>query len=166
SVLNSGAESFILAGTFSKTWAMTGFRLGYAVSSKAVVDKMLGYISLMLTSVPEFVQYAAIKALGCKKEADENRRAMKRRAEVVGAEFGRIASLKYYKPDGAMYFFPEAKLRDFHAGRFSDSLLREKAVSITPGTAFGNYPASFRISLGQPEEVLVEAVRRIGEALG
>jgi len=166
SVLNSDAKSFVLAGTFSKTWAMTGFRLGYAVSSEMIIDKMLEAVSLMLTSVPEFIQYGAVKALESETEAEKNRRTMSQRVDSVCKELDRIESLRYYKPDGAMYVFPQAANRDFEAKRFADRLLEERGVSVTPGEAFGDYPKSIRISLGQPVDVLVEGIRRIGEALG
>ncbi len=165
SVLHSNAKRFILARTFSKSWAMTGFRVGYAVSSKPVVDRMLEMSSLMLTSVPEFVQYGAIKALESEAEVETNSRTMKERINLACAELNGLDSLDYRKPDGAMYVFPRAKARDFEASAFTSKLLEEKGVSIIPGTAFGKYPDCFRVSLCQPEEVIREGIRRIGALL-
>ncbi len=165
SVLHSNAQRFILAGTFSKSWAMTGFRIGYAVSSKPVVDRMLEMASLMLTSVPEFVQHGAIKALESDEEVDTNSRTMKERINLACTELDGLDSLDYRKPDGAMYVFPRAKAPVFEASAFAARLLEEKGVSITPGTAFGDYPDCFRVSLCQPKEVLLEGIRRIGALL-
>lgn len=166
SILQSKAERFVFAGTFSKSWSMTGFRMGYAVSSKSVIDRMLDLASLMLTSVPEFVQYGAIKALESDAEVESNSRTMKERIDDVCEELDSLSSLDYFKPDGAMYVFPRAKHNGFVASAFASKLLEEEGVSVTPGTAFGEYQDCFRISLSQPKEVLLEGVRRIGALLG
>ena len=166
SILEGGAEKFILTSSFSKTWAMTGFRIGYAVSSKEIIDKMLKIVSLVVTSVPEFIQYGAIAAFDSETEVEENSRIMKERIEMVAGLFESIPDIEFVKPDGAMYYFPRCKRPGFNASAFATKLLEDKAVSITPGTAFGDYPEFFRISLGQPSEMLSEGVKRIGEALG
>jgi aspartate aminotransferase len=165
SILNEKARSFVFVNSFSKTWAMTGFRIGYAVSSPEITTRMLDLASLMLTSVPEFVQYGAIKALETSKEAEQNVIEMKRRIDFACELLDRITTLKYYKPDGAMYIFPEVDDDDFAAGDFTSKLLEEKGVSVTPGTAFGHFPKNFRISLCQPLEVLREGIVKIGEML-
>jgi aspartate aminotransferase len=165
SILEGGAESFILTSSFSKTWAMTGFRIGYAVSSKDIIDKMLKIVSLVVTSVPEFIQYGAIAAFSSDTEVAENSKTMKERIELVADTLASYPELEFEKPDGAMYFFPRCARAGFNAAAFASRLLDEKAVSITPGMAFGNYPDFFRISLGQPAEVLKEGVNRIGDAL-
>lgn len=163
SVLGSAARRFVMTGTFSKTWSMTGFRVGYAVSNKETIDRMLRLVSLMLTSVPEFVQYGAIKALESGEEAAANSQTMRRRIELVGKELGKDSSLELYKPEGAMYAFPRSKAIGFDSRRFADELLAKKAVSVIPGTAFGEYNQSFRISLCQPESVLSEGLALIRE---
>jgi aspartate aminotransferase len=161
SVLGSLARSFVMTGTFSKTWSMTGFRVGYAVSSKKSIDRMLQMVSLMLTSVPEFVQYGAIRALESDREAAENSATIKQRIDVASGELDKDHSLEYYKPDGAMYIFPRSKARGFSSQKFADELLQKERVSVIPGTAFGAYPEFFRISLGQPAETLTEGIRRM-----
>lgn len=164
-VLAGGAESFVVTSSFSKTWAMTGFRIGYAVSSAELVSRMTKIVSLVVTCVPEFIQYGAIKALESDRESEENSKTMKERIELVDRELSSIDSLSYTKPDGGMYFFPELTGRVLEAKEFGSRLLNEKGVTVTSGTAFGDYPHNFRISLGQPQEVLVEGVRKIGELL-
>ncbi len=165
SILRSEARSFILTASFSKTWAMTGFRVGYCVSSEEKVSKMAKVQSLVLTSVPEFIQYGAIKALDSNAEVSQNAAAMKERIEVASRELERLEALRYVKPDGAMYIFPQATKGDFDSTSFAMKLLEEKGVTITPGTGFGDYPRCFRISLGQSKETIVEGIRRIGESL-
>jgi len=164
SILDSPPRRFVLTSSFSKTWAMTGFRIGYAVSSREAIAGIVRMTSLLVTSVPEFIQYGAIKALDADSDVRSNVAAMKERIAAVDGELERIKSLEYAKPDGAMYVFP--RLRHFDGGGdvFSERLL-DFGVSVTPGSSFGNYPDFFRISLGQPKETIVEGVRRIGEFL-
>ena len=165
SILEGGADRFILTSSFSKTWAMTGFRVGYAVCDRQSAEKIVRLASLMYTSVPEFIQYGAIKALESEEEATRNREQMRERIAVASRELDRIRELKYYRPDGAMYVFPESREESFDSSRFAESLLNENGVSVIPGTGFGNFPKCFRISLGSPKEVIVEGIRRIGEKI-
>jgi aspartate aminotransferase len=165
-ILDGGAERFILTASFSKTWAMTGFRVGYSVSSEEVISKMMKIQSLVMTSVPEFIQYGAIKALESDAEVQENARQMKERIDLAAEEFDAVGGLEYVKPDGAMYFFPQARKADFDSSMFAMKLLDERGVSIAPGTGFGNYPRCFRISLGNSNDAIVDGIRKIGELVG
>ncbi|MGA2666070.1 MAG: aminotransferase class I/II-fold pyridoxal phosphate-dependent enzyme [Nitrososphaerales archaeon] len=166
SVLGSGAKRFILTGSFSKTWAMTGFRVGYTVSSEEVIAKMMKIQALVLTSVPEFIQYGAIAALESDEEVARNSAAMKDRIETAAAELRRVGALEFVKPDGAMYVFPQGRDPAFDATAFTMRLLEEKGVTISPGSGFGDYPRCFRISLGGSRETIVEGIGKIGELLG
>jgi len=165
SILGSGTEKFILTSSFSKTWAMTGFRVGYSVSSEETISKMMKIQSLLVTCVPEFIQYGAIKALDSDPDVAKNSEQMKERIEAASHELDGIAALQYVKPDGAMYVFPQAKKADFDCVGFTMKLLEEKGVTISPGTGFGDYPRAFRISLGGSEETIVQGIRKIGELL-
>ncbi|HLQ03285.1 MAG TPA: aminotransferase class I/II-fold pyridoxal phosphate-dependent enzyme [Nitrososphaerales archaeon] len=165
SILEGGADRFILTSSFSKTWAMTGFRVGYAVCDPQSADRIVRLASLMYTSVPEFIQYGAIKALESEEEATRNREAMRERIAVASRELDRIPGLQYYRPDGAMYVFPQSRDESFDASTFAERLLNEDGVSVIPGGGFGRYPRCFRISLGSPKEVIVEGIRRIGEKI-
>ncbi len=165
SVLGSGARKFILTASFSKTWAMTGFRVGYCVSSEENISKMTKIQSLVVTSVPEFIQYGAIKALDSDTEVAQNSAAMKERIEVACHELDAIDAVRYVKPDGAMYVFPEGTREAFDSPSFTMELLERKGTTITPGTGFGDYPRCFRISLGQSKETIVQGIRNMGELL-
>ncbi|MDG6953110.1 MAG: aminotransferase class I/II-fold pyridoxal phosphate-dependent enzyme [Nitrososphaerota archaeon] len=164
SILRTTPKKFILTSSFSKTWAMTGFRIGYAVSSRDVITKVAKMTSMEVTSVPEFIQFGAIKALDADTEVKSNVEEMKRRIDAVSEELDKIDSLEYFRPDGAMYFFPRLRKQGWSGDRFVESLL-ERGVSVTPGLAFGDYPDFFRISLGQPKETILEGVRRMGDLL-
>ncbi len=165
SILKSHTKSFVLTSSFSKTWAMTGFRVGYAVSSQDTVSMMMKIQALMITSVPEFIQYGAIKALDVKREVMENAEAMKERIEAAAEELDKIEEIEYYRPDGAMYVFPRVDVPGFDASSFTMKIMQEKKVSISPGNGFGDYPDCFRISLGNSKETIVEGIRRLGEAI-
>ncbi|MDG6941317.1 MAG: aminotransferase class I/II-fold pyridoxal phosphate-dependent enzyme [Nitrososphaerota archaeon] len=164
SVLRTTPKKFVLTSSFSKTWAMTGFRIGYIVSSKDIVGKVTRMTSLMLSSVPEFIQYGAIKALDSDAEASKNAADMKDRVEAVSKELDKIISLEYVKPDGGMYFFPRLKKPGLTGDRFVEGLL-QRGVTVTPGAAFGGYEDFFRISLGQSKDTVIEGVRRMGDLL-
>jgi aspartate aminotransferase len=165
SILESKVDKFVLTSSLSKTWAMTGFRVGYAVSSEELISKMLKMQSLMITCVPEFIQFGAIKALESEAETRQNSEAMKERIEAASRELDKIDALDYYKPDGAMYVFPRAKRGDFDSSSFAMNLLGERNVTLAPGLGFGDYNNCFRISLGQSKETIVEGIRAIGELL-
>ncbi len=164
-ILRSRAKKFILTASFSKTWAMTGFRVGYAVSSPEVISTMTKLQGLVFTSVPEFIQYGAIEALRVEQEIADNAAAMKERIGIACEQFDKISEIEYYRPDGAMYVFPRVNVPGFDASAFTAKVTEEKKVTITPGSGFGDYPNHFRISLGNSKETIVEGIRRLGEAI-
>ncbi len=163
SVLKTTPKKFILTSSFSKTWAMTGFRIGYVVSTPETIATISKTTSLMLTSVPEFIQWGAIRALDARAEIRRNTRQMRARVQAACEALDGIGSLEYCRPDGAMYLFPRIKSGET-GGDFTGRLL-DRGVSVTPGTAFGDYDDFFRISLGQPKGVILEGISRMGELL-
>ncbi|HLQ07162.1 MAG TPA: aminotransferase class I/II-fold pyridoxal phosphate-dependent enzyme [Nitrososphaerales archaeon] len=162
SVLETTPKKFVLTSSFSKTWSMTGFRVGYAVSSKETIVNISRMISLMITSVPEFIQWGAIKALSADEDVKRNVRAMQERVDAACEELDKIDSLEYARPDGAMYVFPRVNKQGETGDSFSEKLLTN-GVSVVPGSVFGDYGDFFRISLGQPREVITNGIRKMGE---
>jgi aspartate aminotransferase len=165
-ILENLPKKYILTSSFSKGWSMTGFRVGYSLAPAETSSRMLKVLGLMITCVPEFIQRGAAKALECDEEVSRNSRAMKERIEATSAELRKIDALELLKPEGAIYAFPQATDPRFDSAAFAMELLEKKGVTISPGTGFGDYPRCFRISLGQPQEVLTAGVRKIGELLG
>jgi aspartate aminotransferase len=143
-------DKSIMVSSFSKSFAMTGFRVGYGVASKEIVQKMAKVQAAGVTSVAEPMQQAALAALG--EDPSENIRTMKRRLEFVAGKLKEM-SLGFVEPDGAMYVYPELP-----SGEEDISLvekLLEKGVAIAPGSGFGDsYKTFVRISACQPEETL------------
>jgi len=133
-------EKSIITRSFSKSYAMTGYRIGYAVADKVIIDKMSKLQALSLTNVSEPIQYVALQALAANSFTDiVNSRldALVKIAKDIGLEF--------VEPDGAMYLFAKTKYKNFDATKFSEKLL-EHGVAIAPGEGFGDYKEFFRIT--------------------
>jgi aspartate aminotransferase len=149
SIRNYDYDKSILVGSFSKRYAMTGFRVGYAIANKDIISKMARVQAVAITSVAEPMQQAALVAL--EEDPSENIKLMKRRLDFVCNKLKEM-SLRYVEPDGAMYAYPELPRGDDLT--IIEKLL-EKGVAIAPGSGFGDsYKRFVRISACQPEETL------------
>ncbi|MDQ4100921.1 MAG: aminotransferase class I/II-fold pyridoxal phosphate-dependent enzyme [Thermoproteota archaeon] len=145
----------ITIGSFSKRYAMTGFRVGYAIASKEIISKLVRVQAVAITSVAEPMQYSALAALDV--DPFENIELMKRRVGLVYDKLKEM-SLRCMEPDGAMYAYPELP-KDLHDIRVVEKLL-EKGVAIAPGSGFGDsYKRFVRISACQPERTLEEGLQ-------
>jgi aspartate aminotransferase len=165
SILEFSNCKYILIDSFSKTFGMTGFRVGYAISDVDTIKRMTKIQNLCLTSVPEFIQYAASKALDCVDEAKKYAEIIEERMRFLCNALDKMP-VSYIKPDGGFYAFPKLYEENMDIQTFVERLLTEKGVCITPGTAFGEgYSNFFRVAVCQPKELLQEAVRKIGELL-
>jgi aspartate aminotransferase len=162
SVLQVSASKRVFIDSFSKRFGMTGFRLGYAVSDADTIQRMTQLQNLYLTCAPEFIQYAGLTALDC--DTDMYSRIIKRRLQTA-CRMLRNLPVSFYLPDGGFYIFPKLVGGETDGGVFADRLLSEKGVCVVPGEAYGSeYPGFFRLSVCQPEEKLVEAIERMGDA--
>ena len=154
SVLSYNYPKSIVTQSFSKSHAMTGFRIGFAIASPEIIEKMASLQALCLTSVSEPVQYVAMKAL--KEDTSNNSNTVKNRLNVV-SEMAREMGLDFVKPDGAMYLFARTNQENFDGTNFATQLL-EKGLAIAPGAGFGDYNEFVRISACQNEETLKEGM--------
>jgi len=132
----------IITKSFSKSYAMTGYRIGYVIAEPSIIEKMSKLQTLSLTNVSEPIQYVALKALDV--DTFENERKIKSRLEVL-VKIAKDIGLEFIEPDGAMYLFAKTKYKDFDATKFSEKLL-EHGVAIAPGEGFGDYKEFFRIT--------------------
>ena len=149
SIRNYDYDKSILVGSFSKRYAMTGFRVGYGIANKDIISKMARVQAVAITSVAEPMQQAALAAL--EEDPSENIKLVKRRLDFVCNKLKEM-SLRYVEPDGAMYAYPELPRGDDLT--IIEKLL-EKGVAIAPGSGFGDsYKRFVRISACQPEETL------------
>jgi len=161
SILDFGGNH-ILVSSFSKTFAMTGWRVGYVVVGEELAGKMVKLNQMTFTNVPVFVQEAALKALELKQKiAGEMRELYRRRADMANKILSKTG-LRFTKPDAPFYFFP--KYENLDSERFAFDLL-DKGVAITPGTSFGDYREHFRIALTVPDKEIKPGLEKICEAL-
>ena len=142
SVLIYNYEKSIITKSFSKSHAMTGYRIGWIVADPSIIEKMSKLQALSLTNVSEPIQYVALQAL--KADTSENTEIIKSRLEVL-VKIAKDIGLEFIDPDGAMYLFARTKHKDFDATKFSEKLL-EHGVAIAPGEGFGDYKEFFRIT--------------------
>ncbi|MGI0101931.1 MAG: aminotransferase class I/II-fold pyridoxal phosphate-dependent enzyme [Nitrosotalea sp.] len=161
SVLSYEYNKSIVTQSFSKSHAMTGFRIGYAVSSCEIIDKMAKLQALALTNVSEPIQYVAMKAL--EDDITDNAKIIRTRLEAV-VKKARSMEMEFVEPDGAMYLFAKSKKLHFDSVEFINKLL-EHGVAIAPGEGFGNYQEFIRISACKPEETLNQGMKIIEEVM-
>jgi aspartate aminotransferase len=161
SILDFG-EDHILVNSFSKTFAMTGWRIGYAVVEKELAQRMIKLNQITTTCVPAFIQYGALKGLESRKRiAGEIREQFRLRADVAVKVLSK-AGMEFSSPDAPFYLFPRVEGLD--SERFALNLLN-RGVAVAPGTAFGDYREYFRIALTVGEEKVREGLETLCEAL-
>ena len=137
-----GNEKTIVTKSFSKSYAMTGYRIGYVIAEPSIIEKMSKLQALSLTNVSEPIQYAALQAL--KADVSGNTEIINSRLEAL-IKIAKDIGLEFVEPDGAMYLFAKTKYKNFDATKFSEKLL-EHGVAIAPGEGFGDYKEFFRIT--------------------
>ena len=113
-----GYEKTIVTQSFSKSFAMTGYRIGYAIADPSIIEKMSKLQALSLTNVSEPIQYVALKALGA--DTSVNTKIIKSRLEVL-IKTAKDIGLEFIEPDGAMYLFAKTKQKNFDATKFLKS---------------------------------------------
>lgn len=159
-------ERTVVISGFSKTYAMTGWRLGYALGPAPVLDQMTKLHQFAIMSAPTTAQYAAIEAL---KNGDSDIENMKkqydmRRRLVVGS-FQKMG-LDCFEPHGAFYCFPSIKSTGLTSEQFCLGLINSKHVAVVPGNAFGECGEGYiRVSYSYSLNHLGEALNRIEEYL-
>ena len=162
--LDSMRERTIIINGFSKTYSMTGWRLGYALGPAPIIKQMTKLHQYAIMSAPTTSQYAAIEAL---RNGDDDIKKMRedydmRRRFTVDA-FRKIG-LDCFEPEGAFYLFPCIKSTGLSSEEFCEKLVMSKRVAVIPGNAFGDCGEGFiRVSYCYSIDNIKEAVRRIGE---
>lgn len=157
-------ERTILINGFSKAYAMTGWRLGYAAGPKLIIEQMLKIHQFAIMCAPTTSQYAAIEAL---RNGDSDvavmREAYDQRRKYLLKAFAEMG-LNCFEPFGAFYIFPCIKTLGMTSDEFATKLLNEEKVAVVPGTAFGDCGEGFlRISYAYSIENLKVAVERIAK---
>jgi len=155
-------ERTILINGFSKGFAMTGWRLGYACGPKEIIEQMIKIHQFAIMCAPTNSQYAAVEALrNCDAEVQEMRESYNQRRRFLMSEFERIG-LKCFEPFGAFYVFPSIEEFGMTSEEFAMRLLEEEKVAVVPGTAFGDCGEGFlRISYAYSIDDLKVAIGRL-----
>ncbi|MFW9786033.1 MAG: aminotransferase class I/II-fold pyridoxal phosphate-dependent enzyme [Candidatus Thorarchaeota archaeon] len=165
SILEFPHSKHVYIDSFSKTYGMTGFRLGFAVSDVDTIQRITKLQNLFLTCVPEFIQYAGISAIDSTEDAKRFAELIEKRMKVMCNELEN-APLSFYRPDGGFYIFPRLDNDSLTGIEFSDRLLSEMGVAVVPGDAYGSeFSRFFRISICQSEEDLIAGAKMIKEVL-
>lgn len=155
-------ERTIVINGFSKGFAMTGWRLGYACGPSVIIEQMLKIHQFAIMCAPTNSQYAAIEGLrNCENEVQEMRRAYNQRRRFLIKEFERMG-LQCFEPEGAFYIFPCIKEFGMTSEEFATRFLEQYKVAVVPGTAFGDCGEGFlRISYAYSLEDLKTALGRL-----
>jgi len=164
--LKGAKNNTIYLDGFSKSYAMTGWRIGFACGPKEIIQAMTKVHQYTIMCVPITSQMAACEALHSgRKSVEEMKREYKRRREFVVGELNRLG-LSCLRPQGAFYVFPSIKNTGYSSMDFSQQLLREQKVAVVPGTAFGKTGEGYiRISYASSLDHLKEALLRINNFL-
>lgn len=159
-------ERTIVVNGFSKTYSMTGWRLGYAAGPRPIIAAMTKIHQSCIMSAPTTSQYAAITALrDCDDDVDYMRRQYDTRRQYCVRKLNEMG-LHTFEPKGAFYLFPNISGSGMTSDEFCEQLLQKKHVAIIPGSAFGACGEGFaRISYAYSIEHLREAMKRIQEFL-
>ncbi|MFA4662039.1 aminotransferase class I/II-fold pyridoxal phosphate-dependent enzyme [Pyrococcus kukulkanii] len=162
-------ENTILVNSFSKTFAMTGWRLGFAIAPSQIIKDMVKLHAYVIGNVTSFVQVAGVEALRSEeswKAVEKMRKEYAERRKIVLDRLKKMPYIKVREPKGAFYIFPNISETEMSSEEFSEWLLEKAKVVVIPGTAFGkNGEGYIRISYATSREKLIEAMDRIEKAL-
>ena len=160
-ILEYGGDHILVTG-FSKTFTMTGWRIGYVVANTELIEKLAKLNQITISNVPVFIQEAALKALELQCVLAEKIREVYRERAKLAIDVLSESKLEFSEPKAPFYMFP--RRRGLDSEKFALNLL-DNGVAVAPGTAFGDYREHFRISLTAPRDVLLKALNKIREAV-
>jgi aspartate/methionine/tyrosine aminotransferase len=156
-------ERTILLDGFSKTYAMTGWRMGYGVMRQDLAAHITRLMTNSNSCTASFTQIAGIEALiGDQSQVDQMRAAFEQRSKVFVAGINRIKGFSCRMPRGAFYVFPNITGTGWKSKPLADALMEQAGVAALSGTAFGCFGEGYlRFSVANSMENLEEALKRI-----
>jgi aspartate/methionine/tyrosine aminotransferase len=160
-------DKTILLDGFSKTYAMTGWRLGYGVMRKDIAQKIAQLMTNSNSCTASFTQIAGIEALkGPQGDVEKMVAEFKRRREVIVEGLNKIKGFMCKKPKGAFYAFPNITGTGMDSRKLGDHLLYNAGVAVLPGTSFGKFGEGYlRLSFANSVENIKKALDRIAKAV-
>lgn len=156
-------ERTIVVNSFSKTYAMTGWRVGFAAGPEEIIRTMVKLQENVAACVNSAAQYGALAALTEPQDAvEEMVKTYAKRREIIIQEFASIPGLKCFTPQGAFYAFVDISETGMKAVDFATALLKEQRVIVVPGHAFGQDSDRYvRLSFATSEDNILEGTARI-----
>ncbi len=160
-------ERTIMLDGFSKTYAMTGWRLGYGMMPAGIASIVAKLQTNCTSCTASFTQMAGIEALtGPQEKAEEMIEEFRRRRDVIVDGLNAIPGFRCHRPQGAFYVFPNIEATGYSSQKLADYLLNEAGVACLSGTAFGQFGEGYlRFSYANSVENIEKALERIGEAV-
>ena len=159
------ADRTIVLDGFSKTFAMTGWRLGYAIVPPSLVGMYGQLIINTISCAPTFAQVGAVEALrGPQESVDAMVEEFRARRDLIVDGLNAIPGVRCLRPSGAFYAFPDISGTGLTGAELAERLLQEASVCVLAGTAFGGVGVDHvRISYANSRENIARALERIGE---
>ncbi len=157
--INEMKEKTVTLSGFSKSYAMTGWRIGYMVAPEDIIKAANKVQQQTLTCAPSVSQYAALNALDDEDDVIEMRNVFNKRRMLALSLLKEIDGINVYEPEGAFYIFPGYN-KDIKSSELAMDLLNNQNVIITPGLPFGA-EKHFRISYATSDDVITEGISRI-----
>ena len=154
SILSYNYQKSIITQSFSKSHSMTGYRIGYLISSEEIVNTLTKLQALCLTNVSEPIQFVAMNSIN--EDVSSNSKLIHERLEVL-VDICKKMNLEFYTPDGSMYVFAKIKNRQDNTTDLSHKLL-ENGLAIAPGEAFGDYSEFIRLSACIEKDSIIEGL--------
>lgn len=156
------AQRTVVINGFSKSFAMTGWRLGYAAGPAPIIGLMVKIHQYAIMSAPTMSQYAAVEALrSCMSSVEEMRQEYNLRRRYLVDALNKMG-LSCFEPEGAFYVFPSIQSTGLTSEEFCEKLLQKERVAVVPGNAFGECgEGHVRISYSYSINHLKEALKRI-----
>lgn len=161
------AERTVIADGFSKTYAMTGWRLGYGLMPQPLAEKMDLLLTHSVGCTATFTQFAGLEAvLGPQDPVDAVVTEFRQRRDLIVDGLNAIPGVRCPVPQGAFYVFPNVEAFGLSSNELADMLLEEAGVAVLPGTAFGrNGEGYLRLSYANSIENIAQALERMAQAL-
>lgn len=160
------AERTIVIDTFSKTYAMTGWRIGWAAAPRPVIEKLSIFLQDSITNVAAFIQKAAHAAMvGPQDWIERKTQLLQKKRDKIVARLNSIPGIKCDTPSGAFYAFPDISGTGLTSQEFTNRLLKRAGVAVVSGPAFGSQGEGYvRLTYATTDEDIDEGIKRIKEA--
>ncbi|MBT4309996.1 MAG: aminotransferase class I/II-fold pyridoxal phosphate-dependent enzyme, partial [Anaerolineae bacterium] len=161
------AERTIIMDGFSKTYAMTGWRLGYGIMPEELAHRVGLLLTHSLGSTAEFTQYAGIEAItGDQDQVDAVVAEYEKRRNVIVDGLNSLSGITCQKPQGAFYVFPNITELGKSSDEVANWMLEEAGVALLPGTSFGAHGEGYlRLSYANSVENIEKAIEKMGKIL-